>query len=209
MNQNRSLAEFTTDTGAIPAHDHAVFHMSGGATVTYNDPRRFGYMQLIAETELDQHPLFKNLGVEPLGNGLTAAYVALRARGRSADLKAFLLDQRIVAGLGNIYVCEAVHRAGLSPNRAASVLADSKGRPTDRAERLVPVIRAVLEEAIEAGGSTLRDYKHTDGSLGYFQHRFKVYGREGESCTRESCGGTVKRIVQSGRSTFYCGTCQR
>ena len=205
----RILADFTTDTGADPVHDHAIFEMSGGAVVTYNDPRRFGYMQLIAETQIDQHPLFKALGIEPLGNALTPDYLAGRAAGRSADLKAFLMDQRNVAGLGNIYVCEALHRAGLSPRRAAGVLADRKGRPTDRAERLVPTIRAVLEEAIEAGGSTLRDYKHTDGSLGYFQHRFRVYGREGESCTRNGCGGQVKRIVQSGRSTFYCGMCQR
>lgn len=203
------LASFTYDTGNDPVHDHAVFHMSSGATIVYNDPRRFGYMQLVPETELSEHALFKGLGVEPLGNELTAEHLARRGAGRSADLKAFLLDQRNIAGLGNIYVCEALHRAGLSPNRAASVLADRKGRPTERAERLVPIIRAVLEEAIEAGGSTLRDYKHTDGSLGYFQHSFKVYGREGEPCTREGCGGTVKRIVQSGRSTFYCGKCQR
>jgi formamidopyrimidine-DNA glycosylase len=203
------LASFTYDTGNDPAHDHAVFHMSSGATVVYNDPRRFGYMQLVPETDLPEHALFKGLGVEPLGNELTAAHLAQRAAGRSVDLKAFLLDQRNIAGLGNIYVCEALHRAGLSPNRAASVLADRKGRPTERTERLVPIIRAVLEEAIEAGGSTLRDYKHADGSLGYFQHSFKVYGREGEPCTREACGGTVKRIVQSGRSTFYCGKCQR
>lgn len=203
------LAAFTYDTGADPVHDHAVFHMSSGSVVIYNDPRRFGYMHLIPEAELAEHPLFKSLGVEPLGNELTPEHLARRAAGRSADLKAFLLDQRHIAGLGNIYVCEALHRAGLSPNRAASVLADRKGRPTERAERLVPIIRTVLAEAIEAGGSTLRDYKHTDGSLGYFQHRFKVYGREGEPCTRDGCGGTVKRIVQSGRSTFYCGTCQR
>jgi formamidopyrimidine-DNA glycosylase len=203
------LAAFTYDTGADPVHDHAVFHMSSRAVVIYNDPRRFGYMHLIAETELAAHPLIKGLGVEPLGNELTAEHLARRAAGRSADLKAFLLDQRHIAGLGNIYVCEALHRAGLSPNRAASALADRKGRPTERAERLVPIIRAVLEEAIDAGGSSLRDYKHTDGSLGYFQHRFQVYGREGEPCTREGCGGTVRRIVQSGRSTFLCPRCQR
>ncbi len=195
--------------GSDPAHDHAVFHMSGGAVITYNDPRRFGYMQLIAETELEVHPLFKSLGVEPLGNALTADYLASRANGKTTDLKTFLMDQRIVAGLGNIYVCEALHRSGLSPCRACACLADRKGAPTKRAENLVPTIRSVLEEAIAAGGSTLRDYKQTDGSLGYFQHRFRVYGREGEPCTRENCGGKIKRIVQGGRSTVYCAKCQK
>lgn len=207
--EGQILAAFTYDTGDDPMHDHAVFVMSGGAVVIYNDPRRFGYMQLIPEPELEAHPLFESLGVEPLGNELTADYLARRAAKRSADLKAFLMDQRNIAGLGNIYVCEALHRAGLSPNRAAAALADRKGKPTDRAQRLVPAVRSVLEEAIEAGGSTLRDYKHTDGSLGYFQHRFRVYGREGEACTREGCTGTVRRVVHSGRSTFYCGACQR
>jgi formamidopyrimidine-DNA glycosylase len=207
--EGKLLAAFTYDTGADPAHDHVVFEMSSGAAVVYNDPRRFGYMQLIAEAELDRHPLFAGLGVEPLGNALTADHLATRAQGRTTDLKAFLMDQRNIAGLGNIYVCEALHRAGLSPNRAASALADRRGRSTQRTERLVPAIRAVLEEAIAAGGSTLRDYKQADGALGYFQHRFRVYGRDGETCARAGCGGTVRRIVQGGRSTFFCGRCQR
>ncbi len=203
------LGEFTRDTGNDPAHDHVVFEMTGGATVTYNDPRRFGYMSLFPATELEDHPHFKGLGIEPLGPELTPAFLAAEAMGRKSDLKAFLLDQRIVAGLGNIYVCEALFRSRLSPNRVAASLALKSGKPTDRAVRLVPEIKSVLEAAIQAGGSTLRDYKHTDGSLGYFQHSFAVYGREGEPCTSEGCRSAVRRIVQSGRSTFYCPACQR
>lgn len=203
------LGEYAYETGGDPTHDHVVFEMSGGARITYNDPRRFGYMLLIRDAELETHALFRDLGVEPLGNALTPDYLAERAAGRKTDLKAFLMDQRIVAGLGNIYVCEALHRAGLSPKRRAAVLADRKGRPTERTEQLVAAIRTVLDEAIVAGGSTLRDYKHTDGSLGYFQHRFRVYGREGETCSAPACGTLVRRIVQTGRSTFYCTRCQR
>ncbi|MDX2156560.1 MAG: bifunctional DNA-formamidopyrimidine glycosylase/DNA-(apurinic or apyrimidinic site) lyase [Hyphomicrobiaceae bacterium] len=203
------LGELTHDAGGDPAHDHVVIETAAGATVTYNDARRFGYMSLIPAAELDRHPHFRSLGVEPLGPALTPAYLATRAEGRTADLKAFLMDQRIVAGLGNIYVCEALWRAGLSPNRTASALARRGARPTERGERLVVAIRAVLEAAILAGGSTLRDYRHTDGSLGYFQHSFAVYGREGEPCTTPGCGGTVRRNVQAGRSTFWCGGCQR
>jgi formamidopyrimidine-DNA glycosylase len=166
-------------------------------------------MSLIGSSGLATHPHFKGLGIEPLGAELTAAFLGRKADGRTADLKAFLMDQRIIAGLGNIYVCEALFRAGLSPNRTASVLARRGGKPTDRGERLVVAIRDVLEAAISAGGSTLRDYRHTDGSLGYFQHSFAVYGREGEPCLRSGCRGTVRRIVQAGRSTFYCSTCQR
>lgn len=207
--KRRLLGDYTYDTGADPAHDHVVLTMEGGATVTYNDPRRFGYMLLIPEQELDAHSLFAALGVEPLGNELTADYLATKARGRKADLKAFLMDQRIVAGLGNIYVCEALNRARLSPKRAASCLANGSGGPTARAERLVPAIRSVLQDAIDAGGSTLRDYRQADGSIGGFQHTFSVYGREGEPCLTPGCRGIVQRIVQGGRSTFYCGKCQR
>lgn len=201
--------EFVQDTGTNPAHDHVVFHMSNGAIVTYNDPRRFGYMDLIPEQDLETCRHFADLGVEPLGNAFTAAHLARRAIGRTTDLKAFLLDQRNVAGLGNIYVCEALYRARLSPQRLASCLARADGKPTVRAERLVPLIRDVLNEAIAAGGSTLRDYAHADGSLGYFQHAFKVYGRENEACVTPGCTGKIGRIVQSGRSTFHCGRCQR
>ena len=203
------IGEFTHDTGTDPNHDHIVFEMENGAIVTYNDPRRFGFMDLVPADALDGCKHFAGMGPEPLGNGFNAEYLARRAQGRAADLKAFLLDQRNIAGLGNIYVCEALFRTGLSPNRAAACLSYKNGRPTERCERLVPTIRQVLEEAIAAGGSTLRDYAHADGSLGYFQHSFKVYGREGEPCTKAGCGGTIKRTVQSGRSTFHCGRCQR
>lgn len=201
--------KFVHDTGANPTHDHVVFHMAGGVTVTYNDPRRFGFMVMVAEADYHAHPLIRGLGPEPLGNALDAGYLAQRAAGRAADLKSFLMDQRNVAGLGNIYVAEALHRARLSPNRAAACLADGRGRPTQRAERLVPAIRQVLEAAIAAGGSTLRDYRAADGALGYFQHTFAVYGRAGELCLRPDCGGVVRRAVQGGRSTFYCSRCQR
>ncbi|MEZ5816870.1 MAG: bifunctional DNA-formamidopyrimidine glycosylase/DNA-(apurinic or apyrimidinic site) lyase [Hyphomicrobiaceae bacterium] len=205
----RQLGEFTHVAGGDVAHDHVVIETEAGATVTYNDARRFGYMSLIPATELASHPHFKDLGVEPLGPDLTAAFLARRAVGRKADLKAFLMDQRIIAGLGNIYVCEALHQAGLNPVRAAAVLARRSGSPTERCEKLVAAIRSVLEAAIAAGGSTLRDYRHADGSLGYFQHSFAAYGREGEPCRTPGCAGHVRRIIQSGRSTFYCARCQR
>lgn len=204
-----TLGEYTYDTGADPAHDHVVLHLEGGATVTYNDPRRFGMMDLVATAEIDSHKLMRGLGPEPLGNHFDAAYLAGQAVGRRSDLKAFLLDQRVVAGLGNIYVAEALFRAGLKPSRAASCLAMKSGRPSERALRLVPAIRDVLMEAIEAGGSTLRDHRQADGALGYFQHRFRVYGRDGEGCVNPGCSGVVRRSVQAGRSTFHCARCQR
>jgi len=194
---------------AAAKHDHVVFHMKQGAVVTYSDPRRFGYMLLIPESELSAHALMQGLGVEPLGPGLTPAYLARRAAGRATDLKAFLSDQRIVAGLGNIYVCEALFRAGLAPIRAAASLATKDGRPTERARRLLSELRAVLKDAIAAGGSSLRDYRHADGALGAFQHDFAVYDREDRPCVRPGCGGIVRRIVQAGRSTFFCPKCQR
>lgn len=205
----RQLGEFTYEPGADPTHDHVVFTMAGGTTITYNDARRFGYMTLMPEAELAEHPHFKDLGVEPLGNSLNAEYLARKARGKKADLKAFLMDQRIVAGLGNIYVCEALYRAHLNPDRPASRLATRSGKPKPEAERLVVAIRNVLQEAIKSGGSTLRDYKQADGSLGYFQHRFAVYGREGEPCLTRGCRGMVRRKTQGGRSTFACRVCQR
>jgi formamidopyrimidine-DNA glycosylase len=203
------LAAFAFDTGRDPAHDHVVFTLESGTTLTYNDPRRFGLMTLVSSADLGAHPLFARLGVEPLSEGLGAAYLAGKAQGRSADLKAFLMDQRIVAGLGNIYACEALHRAGLSPHRAASSLATKTGRPNARAERLVCAIQAVIQDAMAAGGSSLRNYRRADGSLGAFQHTFAVYGREGEPCAKPGCRGTVRRRVQGGRSTFYCAVCQR
>jgi formamidopyrimidine-DNA glycosylase len=191
------------------AHDHVVFHLSNGKRIVYNDPRRFGFMQLIPRPELHEHPLFRNVGIEPLGNELDGAALARLFAGKAAPLKAALLDQTLIAGLGNIYVSEALHRAGLSPRRAAGTLAHKNGTPTERAALLASVIRDVLEEAVEAGGSSLRDHRQADGALGYFQHRFRVYDKEGAPCPRDKCGGTVKRIVQSGRASFYCGKCQK
>ncbi|ACB94105.1 bifunctional DNA-formamidopyrimidine glycosylase/DNA-(apurinic or apyrimidinic site) lyase [Beijerinckia indica] len=195
--------------GKNAAHDHVVFGLSTGTRIIYNDPRRFGFMHLIARQDLAGHPLFRNVGIEPLGNELEGALLARLFAGKTTPLKTALLDQTLIAGLGNIYVCEALHRAGLSPRRAAGTLAGKKGQPTERAHRLSEIIRAVLEEAIEAGGSSLRDHRQADGALGYFQHRFRVYDREAEPCPREGCGGTIKRIVQAGRSTFFCAKCQR
>ena len=191
------------------AHDHVVFVLSNGARVIYNDARRFGFMDIVPAGALETCKHFFAMGIEPLGNELDAAYIARCARGRKMDLKSFLLDQRKIAGLGNIYVCEALHRAGLSPKRQASSLARANGMPSARAVRLVSMIQDVLAEAIAAGGSTLRDYAGADGALGYFQHAFRVYGREDEACTADGCSGTIRRIVQAGRSTFYCGHCQR
>ncbi|MGH6816197.1 MAG: bifunctional DNA-formamidopyrimidine glycosylase/DNA-(apurinic or apyrimidinic site) lyase [Hyphomicrobiaceae bacterium] len=207
--RSRVLGEYTYDTGRNRAHDHVVFAMSGGAVITYNDPRRFGLMTLVTNSEMAQHKLFAGLGVEPLDGELTAAYLAACAHNKAVDLKAFLMDQRIVAGLGNIYVCEALFRCGLAPSRGAAVLARRNGRPSVHAERLVPAIRSVLEEAITAGGSTLHDYTQADGTAGAFQNSFAVYGRSGERCTKPNCRGTIRRVVQAGRSTFFCGKCQR
>ena len=192
-----------------PRHDHVVLHLAGGGRVVYNDPRRFGFMVLVPEDGWTEHPLFARLGPEPTGNDLNAPALAGRLAGRRAPLKAALLDQSLIAGLGNIYVCEALWRAGLSPRRAASTLVRRSGAPTVRLERLVDAVRAVIAQAIEAGGSSLRDHVRADGSLGYFQHRFCVYDREHEPCPRPACRGTIRRIVQSGRSTFYCPACQR
>jgi formamidopyrimidine-DNA glycosylase len=193
---------------AAPAHDHVVFHMSSGATVTFNDPRRFGLMLLVPRTELASHPLMREVGPEPLGNAFDAGLLAAACAGKKTSLKAALLDQTVVAGLGNIYVCEALHRAHLSPRRRAATIA-TRGAPNARATALVEAIKAVLNAAIKAGGSSLRDHRQTDGELGYFQHHFRVYDREGEPCATPGCQGTVKRIVQNGRSTFFCPVCQK
>ncbi len=191
------------------AHDHVVFHMSSGAIITFNDPRRFGSMKIVQRDALDAEPLLRGLGPEPLGNEFDAVMLARACAGKKTSLKAALLDQRIVAGLGNIYVCEALYRARLSPKRTASTIADRKGAPNERAMNLVEAIKAVLNDAIKQGGSSLRDHKLTDGALGMFQHNFRVYDREGQKCRTSGCGGTIKRIVQNGRSTFYCPSCQK
>ena len=195
------------DGGSGP-HDHVVFTREDGLRVIYTDPRRFGLMDLVGETGLDSHRLLADIGVEPLGNEFDAAYLAEAFRGKKAPLKAALLDQRLIAGLGNIYVCEALYRARLSPKRKAGSLV-RKNAYDPRLEELVRHIRAVLLEAIAAGGSTLRDFIQPTGDSGSFQQSFAVYDREGEKCRRRSCGGTIKRIVQSGRSTFYCPRCQK
>jgi formamidopyrimidine-DNA glycosylase len=196
-----ATASFHHDPGGAPAHDHVVFHMEGGETVTYNDPRRFGFMELWPAATFEAYPRLKTMGPEPLSNGFSAAYLDTALAGKAAPIKAALLDQSIIAGLGNIYVCEALFRSGISPKRLSRTV------PGLRAARLAPAINAVIAEAIAAGGSSISDFAATDGGLGYFQHRFDVYDREGEPC--KSCGAPVKRIVQSGRSTFYCPTCQR
>ncbi len=198
-----ALGVFHHDHPAPAKHDHVVLDMSSGARVTFNDARRFGAMDLMATEGAEAHPLLAALGPEPLGNGFDEDYLVARLKGRNTPIKSALLDQHIIAGLGNIYVCEVLFRAGISPTRRAGQLA------AKRVRGLVPIIRQVLTEAIEAGGSSLRDYRQTDGELGYFQHSFHVYDREGQPCAKPGCGGTVGRVVQSGRSSFYCPMCQR
>ncbi len=184
-------------------HAHVVFETDGGARITYSDPRRFGFMGLVPTAHLAEHPWFKGMGPEPLGPDFNAAYLADALEGRSQAIKTLLLDQRIVAGLGNIYVCEALHRAHISPMKAGGKVTKA------RLAALTEDIRLVLEEAIEAGGSTLRDFAATDGALGYFQHSFRAYGREDEPCLTPACRGVIRRKVQGGRSTFYCPVCQK
>lgn len=187
----------------LARHDHVVFHVEGGVRVTFNDVRRFGAMDLIPPGGEADHWLLSGIGPEPLGNAFSAAHLVERLKGRVSSIKAMLLDQRIVAGLGNIYVCEALWRAGIAPTRRAGRISAA------RLGRLAAAIRAVLEEAIAAGGSSLRDYRQATGELGYFQHGFAVYGREGEACRTEGCPGVIRRTVQSGRSSFHCPVCQR
>jgi formamidopyrimidine-DNA glycosylase len=177
--------------------------------LAHDHPRRFGSMKLVPRARLDEEPLLRALGPEPLGNEFDAAMLAAACRGKNTSLKAALLDQRVVAGLGNIYVCEAFSRALLSPKRKASTIANRNGTPNDRAVKLIDAIKKVLQEAIEAGGSSLRDHRRTDGELGMFQHNFRVYDREGKPCPTRGCKGTIKRIVQNGRSTFFCPVCQK
>lgn len=195
------LGGFHLDHPAPQKHDHVVLHMAGGARVTFNDARRFGAMDLVRTDREDAYWLLAGLGPEPFGNAFHEAYLVERLKGRATPIKAALLDQRIVAGLGNIYVSEVLHRAGIDPRRQAGRIA------AQRVAGLVPIIRDVLAEAIEAGGSSLRDHRQADGELGYFQHAFCVYDREGEPC--QTCAKPIRRIVQSGRSSFFCPTCQK
>lgn len=204
---------FALERSKDEKHDHVVFRLQGrdGAPlrVVYNDPRRFGFMLLARASELNEHPLLSGLGVEPTGNALDGALLAKRLAGKRAPLKTALMDQHVIAGLGNIYVCEALWRASLSPRRVAATIVGRNGGATARGNRLAEAIRGVILDAIAAGGSSLRDHRQTNGSLGYFQHTFNVYDREGEPCRKAGCSGTIRRLVQGGRSTFYCPACQR
>lgn len=197
------LGRFVHDHPAPEKHDHVVLDMEGGARITFNDPRRFGAMDLLPTMTAEAHPLLARLGPEPLGNAFNEPYLVAALKRRNTPIKSALLDQRIVAGLGNIYVCEALFRARISPLRRAGALSGK------RAAALVPIIRAVLADAITAGGSSLRDFRQADGELGYFQHSFDVYGREGEPCRSAGCKGQIARVTQAGRSSFYCPQCQR
>ncbi|WP_210093234.1 bifunctional DNA-formamidopyrimidine glycosylase/DNA-(apurinic or apyrimidinic site) lyase [Ruegeria sp. HKCCSP346] len=197
------LGQFVHDHPAVQKHDHVVFHMANGARITFNDPRRFGAMDLMQTANAEDHKLLSVLGPEPLGNDFHDQHLIKAFKGKNTPVKSALLDQGIVAGLGNIYVCEALYRGRVSPRRKAGQIS------APRVAALVPIIRQVLQDAIKAGGSSLRDFRQADGELGYFQHKFDVYGREGEACRTEGCGAPIKRITQSGRSSFYCAQCQR
>ena len=197
------VGQFHHPHPAPEKHDHVVLDIEGGARITFNDARRFGAMDLTPTDRIEDHWLIANLGPEPLGNAFHEDYLIDRLQGRHTPIKSALLDQRVVSGLGNIYVCEALFRARISPRRHAGRISKARIRT------LVPIIRDVLSEAIEAGGSSLRDYRQADGELGYFQHTFRVYDREGAPCTTPGCTGVITRIVQSGRSSFYCPQCQR
>ena len=198
-----TLGEFFHPHVPVEKHDHVVFHMASRARVTFNDPRRFGAMDLVRTDQMEDHKFFQAMGPEPFSNAFNESYLAEALKGRKSPSKSALLDQKLVAGLGNIYVCEALFESGISPKRTANRIAKRK------IPKLFSTIKSVLQRAIDAGGSTLNDYRQADGDLGYFQHSFKVYGREGELCLTENCDGRIKRIVQSGRSTFYCSNCQR
>lgn len=205
----RALGEYVHDAregageGRASPHDHVVIETDEGRRVTFNDARRFGAMDLWPTATLHEHRLLRGIGPEPLSNAFSEATLAEAFRGRRVPVKAALLDQRLLAGIGNIYASEALHRAGIHPARAAGRISAA------RLARLAPAIRSVLEEAIEAGGSTLRDHRQADGELGTFQHRFRAYEREGQPCATPGCAGVVRRIVQGGRSTYYCPGCQR
>jgi formamidopyrimidine-DNA glycosylase len=197
------LGQFFLDHPAVEKHDHVVLHMENNARITFNDARRFGMMDLAVTAAVEQHKLLASLGPEPLGNSFDEAYLISAFAGKTAPIKSLLLDQRIIAGLGNIYVCEVLYRAKILPMYKAGGLSKS------RIGKILPIIREVLEEAILAGGSSLKDYRQTGGELGYFQHNFQVYDREGLPCASGECTGVIKRVTQVGRSSFYCPICQR
>lgn len=198
---SEQLGAFVHVAGGDGKHDHIILDLENGVRVTFNDARRFGFFDMWPAGEIDAYPAFAALGPEPMSNAFNGPYLRTAFRGKKTPIKAALLDQRVVAGLGNIYVCEALFRSGVNPKRLAGTLGPA------RAERLAGAVRAVIHEAIEAGGSSISDFAAADGSLGYFQHGFQVYGREGQACL--SCARAIKRLVQSGRSTFYCSACQR
>jgi len=197
------LGQFVHEHPHLEKHDHVIIWMDGGARIAFNDPRRFGAMDLLPTETAESHPLLAKLGPEPLGNTFSESYLAEALSGRRTPMKSALLDQRIIAGLGNIYVCEVLHKTGISPTRLAGQVSRAQ------LNRVVPAVRDVLETAIAAGGSSLKDFKQANGELGYFQHQFNVYDKEGADCQTADCTGVIRRIVQSGRSTFYCPLCQR
>ena len=197
------LGNFQYKPSTPAKHDHVILDMQAGVRISFNDARRFGAMDLIDTKNLFNHKLIKSLGPEPLGNEFNTPYLHSKLKGKAAPIKSALLDQRIVSGLGNIYVCESLWRAGINPKRLSGKISRKK------IDVLIPIIRDVLQEAISAGGSSLKDHRQTNGDLGYFQHSFAVYGREGKKCNSQDCSELIKRIVQSGRSSFYCAKCQK
>ncbi len=209
LGDKKSQKPGPTGPNGFGKHAHVIFHLDDGIKIVYTDPRRFGFMDLMKTEERDKHPNLKVLGIEPLGNELNADYIQQNFSNKQTSLKAILLNQKIIAGIGNIYACEALFRAGLSPIRKAASLALKSAKAKKHAEDLVVEIRSVLTDAIRAGGSSLRDFANVDGDLGYFQHTFQVYDQEGEACKRKSCDGVIERIVQNNRSTFFCPSCQK
>jgi formamidopyrimidine-DNA glycosylase len=207
--EEETLGDFVHARNHLTAHDHVIFHLSNGQRITYNDPRRFGFMLVIPTADILTHPYFSHLGVEPLSEMLNAKFLARAFDERKTSVKSLLLDQHVIAGIGNIYACEALYEAKISPLREGGDLVTKKGTPTAALMRLPKTIKDVLEKAIAAGGSSLRDHRQTNGGLGYFQHQFKVYSRENEPCYNCGKNKNISRLIQSGRSTFYCPGCQK
>jgi formamidopyrimidine-DNA glycosylase len=206
---HRPVKYSKADAKVYGKHAHVVFHLEDGTKIVYTDPRRFGFMDLMSFDQRENHPQLKILGIEPLGNEMHGEYIQNNFRHRKTSLKATLLNQKIIAGIGNIYACESLYHARLSPLRQAASLASSDGNGRESAENLALAIKSVLTAAIEAGGSSLRDFANVEGELGYFQHSFQVYDQSGEACKRMGCDGVIERIVQNNRSTFFCPMCQK